>query len=260
MSSISQRDLGQGFASRFEVLPATNPKTLEAVYGIRHEVYCEDLGYEPLRTTRQESDAHDSHSIHCLMRTADALKTPVGCVRLILTNPTQPDSPLPAETACAENLSSFLVDPRTLPRERLAEVSRLAVRRDFRRRRGEEKKPASLEPRDFAHFGEVIRFPFIPMGLYLCAMAECLRNGIEYVLVLTEPRLADNIQRLGFALRNVGPAVEHHGARIPSIIDVQGSVKGIRPLIRPMWEIVREQIEQGHSAPATGRRTIPLAQ
>ncbi|MGL1833261.1 PEP-CTERM/exosortase system-associated acyltransferase [Rhodocyclaceae bacterium SMB388] len=247
--SFATRDLGEGFSSYFEILPALDDATRSQVFEVRHQVYCEDLGFEPVREDRRETDEFDRHSVHCLLRTSDPSHTLVGCTRLVLARPEAPDTLLPFERACEVNLDRHTVDARALPRNRIAEVSRLAVCGTFRRRRGEANHAVALSDSDFGT-PAAPRFPFIPVALYLGTMAIALREGITQCFVLTEPRLAAHINRLGFALTGIGPPIEHHGTRVPSVIDVQGSVAGIRPLIRPMWEVIRGEIDAGYAAGA----------
>lgn len=254
--TLGQRDLGKGFSSHFEILPALDERTRSQVFGIRHEVYCEDLGFEPVRPDRQEVDEYDRHSIHCLMRTVDGTQTLVGCMRLILARPEDPDFPLPFEVACRDTLDQHAVDSRKLPRRTIAEVSRLAVRRQFRRRRGEERQPAAIDERDFGTPASP-RFPFIPVGLYLGVTAAADRHGINKAFVLSEARLAAHITRLGFDVTQIGPPIEHHGTRVPSIIDVQKSIRGLRSLVRPMWHIVRAQIDAGYAISTKGSPPLP---
>lgn len=252
MSSVVYSDLGKGFSSYFEVRPALDDAGRNQVYAIRHEVYCEELGYEAMREDRKESDEYDRHSVHCLLRTSDESHTLVGCTRLVLARPEDPDYPLPFEKACKANLDCHTVDSRTLPRDTIAEVSRLAVRPTYRRRRGEKHTDAILKDRDFGS-GDSPRFPFIPVGLYLgtMALAECY--GIQKVFVITEPRLAAHLCRLGFSIVEIGPPIEHRGTRVPSVMDVSASKESIRSLVRPMWEVIREQIFAGCRGMAASR-------
>ena len=42
-------DLGTRFQQFFELLPAFDEASLDQVYRIRHDVYCRDLAWEPVR-------------------------------------------------------------------------------------------------------------------------------------------------------------------------------------------------------------------
>lgn len=237
-------NLGHGFRKYFEIVPATDDSIRDAVYRVRHEVYCKELGFEPLRPDGRETDAFDAHSQHCLLRTSNERKTPVGCIRIVMAKSDEPDLLLPFERTCAATLDRSIIDPAKLPRDRIAEVSRLAVRSAFRRRKGERQEAAPVHEEDF---GTIIqpRFPYIPIGLYLGAIALAARSGIETLFILTEPRLAAHFAKLGVDVRQIGGPVEHRGIRIPSMMDVQGIIKGMRFLMKPMWRAVEEEIEAG---------------
>lgn len=236
------RDLGESFSRMFELIPALDDAALEQVYRIRHDVYCRDLGWEPVREDGMETDEFDRHSLHILLRTRAG--EPVGCTRLILARPQAPDHPLPFEQSCREVLDRSIVDPATLPRHTLGEVSRLAVLNTFRQRRGEDSSAVSMTEDDFGGPGPQARFPFVPVSLYLGAAAIARRFGVEHVFVLTEPRLASHFSRIGFDIRAVGGAIEHRGTRVPSLLSSSKVVAGLRPLIRPMYEVIERSIDE----------------
>src|SRR5256885_2892028 len=141
-------NLGAGFKRYFEVVPALTEELRDHVYRIRHEVYCEELKYEPVRKDRRERDEYDEHSLHCLIR---SVKTGdyVGCTRLVLTRPEDPRYLLPFERTCANTIDRTIVDPQRLPRQAIAEISRLAVIARYRNRRGEKELPAPVEDHSF---------------------------------------------------------------------------------------------------------------
>jgi hypothetical protein len=66
--------------------------------------------------------------------------------------------------------------------------------------------------------------------------------------VLTEPRLASHFVRIGFDIRAVGTAIEHRGARVPSLLSSSRVVAGLRPMIRPLYTIVEQEVEDAFSA------------
>jgi N-acyl amino acid synthase of PEP-CTERM/exosortase system len=242
-ASTATPDLGERFRQWFELIPAFDEATREQVFRIRHDVYCRDLGWEPLRDDGREVDEFDDHSVHCLLRRRGSGE-PVGCTRLILARPADPGHPLPFEDSCRDALDRSVADPARMPRESLGEVSRLAVLRSFRRRRGEAERSVSVADEDFAPRGAVDRFPFIPVSLYLGAAAIACRMGVEHIFVLTEPRLASHFARIGFDIRTVGSPIEHHGTRVASLLSSSKVVKGLRPLIRPLYAAIEEDVER----------------
>lgn len=234
-----QRDLGEGFRQLFELTLALDDASKDQVFRIRHEVYCRDLGWEPIREDGRESDEFDRHSIHCLLRRRDSGE-PVGCARLILARPEKPSYLFPFEASCQGVLDGSLAE---MPRTTMGEVSRLAVLRDFRKRKGESSVAVSMTDEDFEARGRNARFPFIPVSLYLAMAAIAQRVGVEHVFVLTEPRLASHFVRIGFDIRAVGGAIEHRGKRVPSLLSSSKVVQGLRPMMRPLYAGIEEAID-----------------
>ncbi|HSV54342.1 MAG TPA: PEP-CTERM/exosortase system-associated acyltransferase [Burkholderiaceae bacterium] len=242
MSTTPKRfNLAEGFRQSFEILPALTDSLRNDVYFIRHDVYARELGFEPVREDQRETDAYDRRSLHCLLRTANEPRRLVGCARLVLADPAAPEALLPLEIYCRETLDRSVIDPSQLPRERMAEVSRLAVMADFRRRKGEQGREVSIQDGDFGD-AQQSRFPYIPVSLYIGAVALAQRHGIEYLLTLTEPRLAQHFAKLGVNIVPIGAPVEHRGMRVPSLMRVSDIVSGLRLFVRPLWRTINEQI------------------
>ncbi|HEX5128031.1 MAG TPA: PEP-CTERM/exosortase system-associated acyltransferase [Rhodocyclaceae bacterium] len=235
--------LGEGFKKYFEVVHATDEATRNCVYRIRHEVYCEDLQYEPLNAEGKESDGFDHHSLHCLLRKSDSAHDLVGCSRLVLAQQDGEDFELPFERVCVDSIDRAIVDPARLPRKRIAEVSRLAVRGPYRKRKNERNTSLSINRDDFGT-AEQPRFPYIPVGLYLGTLAIAHRREIDTLFVLTEPRLATHFARIGVKIVPIGSPIEHHGLRLPSVMHVPEIVSELRTFIRPIWTAINEQIDR----------------
>ena len=248
MQHAERIDLGTGFSRHFRIDTALDSALLDEVYRIRHEVYCEDLHFESERADHRETDSHDAHSVHCLLRTRQPPMQPVGCTRLILTDPNHPDAPLPFEQVCSATLDRARLDPAHLPRTRIAEISRLAVCARFRRRKGEDRSAVAVRASDFAHCGDLPRFPYIPTSLLLGAVALAEHYAIDTVFVLTEPRLAQHFRKLGVEVRQIGTPIWHHGLRIPSVMQVEEILRNMRRMLHPMWQVVRAQIGAGFSS------------
>ena len=236
-------NLGASFKRYFEIVPALTDELREHAFRIRHQVYCEELKFEPERPDRRESDEYDAHSLHCLIRSVKTGEF-AGCTRLILCRPGDPGYPLPFEKTCAEALDRAILDPQTLSRHRIAEVSRLAVISRFRTRRGERH---SAVPLNEASYGTDVmpRFPYIPVALYLATTELAALHGIHTMFLLTEPRLAAHFQKLGVNIIQIGDPVEHRGLRIPSVVNVQKIIGGLNFIMRPLYDTVAEQVREG---------------
>ena len=243
MPIIEPINLGTGFKKYFNICTASTDSLLGDVFHIRHEVYCESLKFEAVRADQRETDHCDAHSVHCLLRKVDEPFEPVGCTRLVLTNPEQPDELLPFEKTCGALLDRSIVDPSRLARGRIAEISRLAVRGQYRRRKGEEHEHATINGSDFST-GAQPRFPYIPTSLLLGAVALAERQQIETVFVLTEPRLAAHFAKLGVEVIQIGAPISHRGTRIPSMMRTEEIIRNMRSLLLPLWRVVREEIDR----------------
>src|SRR4051812_11134823 len=228
------------FEHYFEIVPALSPPLIDEVFRIRHRVYCEELGFEPLRPDGRETDRYDAQSLHLLIR---CVKTGqfVGCTRLIRARPHDPEPLLPVEHACALWIDCGHVDPSRMPRHSVGEISRLSVIGAYRNRRGEQHKAAALSGRDFGT-GEKPRFPYILVGLYLGIIELARLHGIETLFVLTEPRLARHLGRIGVEIQPIGAGVEHHGTRLPSIMHTREIIASLKPLFRPLFERIAKEI------------------
>jgi N-acyl amino acid synthase of PEP-CTERM/exosortase system len=247
MQASDSRNLGGTFSQMFELSPALDEESIRLVHRIRHDVYCRDLGWEPVREDGMEVDGYDPYSVHCLLRRRET-GDPVGCTRLVLTKPSAPLDPLPFEISCREVIDRSLVDPLHLPRHEIGEVSRLAVLNNFRQRKGESGSPASVSEEDFESRSGMPRFPFIPVSLYLGAAAIARHLDIEHVFVLTEPRLASHFTRIGFDIQAIGGTIEHRGLRMPSLLSSSKVVAGLRPLIKPLYEVIEQSVEDAFRA------------
>ncbi len=236
-------NLGAGFRKYFQAIPALDEDLRRSAYRIRHAVYCEELGYEPVRDDGLETDEFDARSVHCLLRTLGG--DFVGCIRLVLTDAGNLSSPLPFERLCATALDRTIVDPARLDRSRIAEVSRLAVVSRYRRRRGEQKVPIAINESDFGT-PERPRFPYLAMGLYLGMLAQARHHGVETLFMLTDRRLAKQLSRLGASMRTIGTPIQHRGGRYPSMMNVQEVIDGLTFFIRPLFAVIAAEMEAGY--------------
>jgi N-acyl amino acid synthase of PEP-CTERM/exosortase system len=255
MALIEMPDLGRTFRRYFEVVPALTGELRDEAYRIRHQVYCEELHFEPERPDRRERDDYDAHALHCLIRSVRTGEF-AGCTRLVRAWPGDPLYPLPFERICAETIDRSIVDPQALPRESIAEVSRLAVIAAFRRRRGEHRQAAPFSEKSLAE-GRRPRFPHLLMGLYLATLELARLHGIETLFVLTEPRLAKHFARLGVHIEQIGAPVEHRGKRVPSMMKVRSIIKGLNFIVRPLYEVVAEEVRRAARAQAKNARRVP---
>jgi N-acyl amino acid synthase of PEP-CTERM/exosortase system len=88
------------------------------------------------------------------------------------------------------------------------------------------------------------RFPYLPVGLYLSTFELARLNGIDTLFVLTEERLASHFSKLGFDLRYIGGPVQHHGERLPSMMNVGVTIHNMRTNLRLLYHTIAADIEK----------------
>jgi N-acyl amino acid synthase of PEP-CTERM/exosortase system len=241
---MSVLNFSEGYRQHFRVVPALTEALRHKHYGLRHDVYCRDLGFEPANENGLEIDPFDRHSLHCLIR-ALVSGNFVGCARLVLADPGAPHRRLPFEHACESTLDRRLVDPEKIDRSKIAEISRLAILGRYRRRQGD---PVPALIRSHQEEARHLRLPYLPVALYIALLAMAQLAGIETLFLLTERSLAANIKRLGGELIPVGDPIEHRGIRIPSMMNVSATIGGMNPYVRTFFEMIAEDVAVDFSA------------
>lgn len=237
--------LAEAYRRHFEVVPATSEQLRRHGYRIRHEVYCRELGYEPVNADNLEQDAYDAQSIHFLVRSA-ATGSFVGCARLVLPHPENPSAPLPFERICAAHLDADALALLQNNRRQLAEVSRLAIVSHYRRRRGESCHPVTQA--DVGVQDGRARLPYLTLGLYMALLALARKQGLKRLFVLTEPALARSLGRLGVGLRIIGIPVNHRGSRLPAVMEVDAIIAGLSPEVRSLFDTISLELDPAASS------------
>lgn len=210
-----QKEFSAHFWGR-EVMPHRDGALLRCVEELRYQVYCEECGFlkpEDFPDGR-ERDEHDMNSAH--FAALNLRHELAGYVRLVLPDAIQT---FPFQTHCVA-----LLDGVVLPSAaHSAEISRLMVRKDYRRRHGEQ--PPSGASTDE---GESVRAPEprnpspeILLSLYRQMYAYSLKNGIRYWYAAMERSLARILTRMNFGFQQIGPATDYYGPVAPYIADLR---------------------------------------
>lgn len=196
----------------FAIQCADTPQAMAEALRVRYEVYCQELGYESGAAYPDcaEHDAHDVRSRHALV-VHRATGLAAGCVRLVLP---EASGSLPI-LAHATLDSECPLDPR---RQRVAEVSRLAVRPRFRHQGPPPPEILTLDGgKHWEGLWDADRqwFPSLGGLLSFAAVALFLESGADGFLILSRPALARLLNQLGIAMQPAGPEIEFRGRRRP---------------------------------------------
>lgn len=181
---------------------------LRIAYALRHQVYCLECNFLPAEDypDELERDQFDARSAH--FSAHNLLKELVGYVRLV---PVQEDDIFPFEQYCQE----FLPHIERPSRHESAEISRLIVRHDYRRRRGDTLSGVTiqvLEPGSQEIVNDRRKPPEILLGLYRQMYMFSIRSGIRYWYAAMEKPLARALSQLGFQFTRISPEIDYYGA------------------------------------------------
>lgn len=192
---------------------------MRSAFELRFHVYCLERDYLPSANypDRRETDQDDASSAHfCTFNRQDEL---VGYVRLVRPDASQA---FPFQSRC-----TTLFERAALPTpSEAAEISRLILRQDYRRRRGDtlagvsEADEVEVAPSIPAH-GMRIHSAQILLSLYRQMYLFSLDNGIHYLHAAMERNLARALTRMNFGFRQIGPESDYYGQVAPYLADLR---------------------------------------
>lgn len=193
---------------------------------LRYEVYCTECKYldEAEYEDGLEIDHLEHRSVHIAAQNLDGLV--VGTVRLVLAKESEN---FPFADHC-----SIYPDFKFPPPEECGEVSRLIVKKSFRRRPGDSLQGVSKEfqekgsaenigPQTKTITGKNRRSssPLIMLGMYREMYRYSRQNGVRYWYAAMEKGLARLLDRMGFRFIPVGPETDYYGPVTTYIADLR---------------------------------------
>lgn len=226
LSTTTARVTELGYKGRmgeFDVVVANTADLRDATFALRHEVYCREFGFEPVRADGLERDSYDDRAHHYLLAHVPT-GTWAGCVRVV------PGPDLPYEAVFGD----APVDLATVPH---GEISRLTVARDFRRR-PDHGPPAMLHTA-------------------LISLAAVMELGLDDAVCMMEPRLEAQLNPFGIRLSKVSGLVRHRGDRAPFHLDPGRTCREIRPDVRELLAAIRSRIAAASQLSREERAVAP---
>jgi N-acyl amino acid synthase of PEP-CTERM/exosortase system len=212
------------FDTYFEAFLADNPIGKEIHYRIRYQVYCSETGWENAQAfpDQMEKDSFEDRSAHFIIRSR-ATGDWIAATRLVLGS--LDELPLSKVAKIDEGLlTTFMSGTEPADRKHAAEVSRLCVVSQYRRRAHERNTPFQVpwNPEDssplmLASPTERRRAPWLMLGMFRAAVDYSAENGIRFWYFLIADSLARILQSLGIELQQIGPGAEHRGIRRPYV-------------------------------------------
>lgn len=198
-----------------------SPKVdMDAIFNLRYQVYCLECNFlDPLDYPDQlEIDEADKRSVHFGATNANGILA--GTSRLVLANG---EDFFPYAQQCPPS-DDFVPPPVYLS----AEVSRLAVSRHYRRRRGdtlsgvnELDTASAMTPKPNARGRESrIGAPLLVLGLYREMFRYSKAHGIRYWYAAMERPLVRALARYGFMFVPIGEERDYWGPVRPYLGDL----------------------------------------
>ncbi|EWH11129.1 hypothetical protein DS2_04710 [Catenovulum agarivorans DS-2] len=212
-------------------------------YKVRYNVYCHELHFLEENDLKLEKDHFDEHSIHVVIK-HKSTNAIAGTVRIVTSENEQ--QKLPLEAYCPDAVDSHEMHPANQERTSICEASRLAVPAEFRRRNVDKYDGAATGVINEQSYSEMeLRcFPFIAIGLYLCAANITIAKGIDHIYVMMEPRLARSLRFVGIPFTQIGPVVEYHGKRAPFHIDPRVLLKTLSPGYKMLMKNIEKELKR----------------
>lgn len=238
-------DLFESFIKDFTFNIAISDEEKNRIYKLRHEVYCQEIGYHPsgISSKKIEIDAHDSHSIHCLIEHRRS-ELAAGCLRLVLPAPMSAgkDHRLPLQEYGERSLSDEIFHPARLPYDSICEISRFAIARSFRHK-PIKHETLDAETNTYAFTPEEKKtFPLIIVALFLATYSLVGLMEKRHVFAMMEPRLPRLLSMSGFHFTKVGERIEMHGARNAFYIDHRKAEQEMHGDLMPLYLYIRRQL------------------
>ena len=119
--SPDARDLARAFDDEFQVVVADTAELRNAAFALRHEVYCRELGFEPIRAGGLERDIYDDRARHYLLAHQPSGAW-AGCLRVVFADDDVQEIGLPFEMARVPLLDEARL--AATPRASIGEISR----------------------------------------------------------------------------------------------------------------------------------------
>jgi len=225
---------------------ASDEKELAEIFKLRYKVYCQEWGFDKHLNHADEmiTDIYDEHAIHFAAR--DEMQKIVGAIMLI------PNSPqgYPIEKYCELDINRD-----ELPSESLAEISRLVIHRDYRRRaedkyiyghdeerrsigsfdfpqmypgqnifsrRADDKyKPKRNSRRTNESYSDRRRRHEVVINLYKAVYLESKRRNVTHWYSFMTKGILILLSRFGFEFQEIGDPVDYNGIRTPYLGEIE---------------------------------------
>jgi N-acyl amino acid synthase of PEP-CTERM/exosortase system len=245
MRTIQQQTFYNAYWKAFKVMEAGTDDLRQQAFRLRYQVYCTEgpgtgAGDDPAQIER---DAYDDRAIHYLL-IHNATGQAAGAVRVLLPRASAPLNSFEMQKLCSHPLLEN--EERA---QHMAEISRLCMAWQFRRRPGDGRiLPAYFEQEsehDIMPLGKPFsirrRITYAPLGLIKAAFEAVMDRGILDCIALMDPNDFRSLKRLGLTYKILGPRVTAYGSQQPIIFNIKAALDNMEAANPECWEIVTDK-------------------
>lgn len=205
--------LSPAITDAYAIAIALDDRVEADAFAVRWEVYCRELGYEPVDSfpAHGEYDDEDQRALQVVAYHRASARA-VGCFRLVLADPRDPTAPFHIEKVCGG------LPPEAFPgtadgRLGCVELSRFCIVGSHRRHDAADAPPDGVDGQRWR--AEAPQRRGLPALLWLTAAAIVVRAGLDHLYALMDPRLEFLSRAMGMSFTAVGPGVQFRGVRLP---------------------------------------------
>ncbi len=255
-------DLCEIFTRSFDVITGNESWVVDEALKLRYQVYCVEQGFEDASQFKdqKEFDDFDYRSVHAIVRHRPSGIT-AASLRLVLPDRDHPETPFPIEDHCGDY--SRLVSPllQGIPRHSIAEISRFAISKDFKRRIGEAGTVAGVRPGRDIYLNQdpsgkrVI--PHLILGLFAAVFRMSIELKISHWYAVMDLSLLRLLNRFGIDFVPIGDMVDYHGLRQPCLGNVEEAVDKLWEKRIDAWKLVTAD---GALWPAPANQALRVSQ
>lgn len=214
-------------------------KILHDIFSLRYQVYVNEWKFENAVDHPEglENDEYDECSVHYYARCKSEGKV-IGAARIILNS----ELGFPISKHFELNFQS-----KGIENNRIAEISRLAVSKEFRRRAIDNAifGASNYNPGNIPRYMDEGRDPRrhceheLIRGLYMSIYIDSKQRGLTHWYAVMAKGLYIILKRWGIIFDQVGPAKNYHGIRAPYLVCIESVEHALKKINPEMLEDAR---------------------
>ncbi|NPU86575.1 MAG: PEP-CTERM/exosortase system-associated acyltransferase [Syntrophaceae bacterium] len=231
----------------FKFKKVDSEELLKEIFRVRYEVYCEECGYLPTSDYPDglEIDEFDENSIHFAAFADDRV---IGTSRLVMNS----KNGFPMNEHCHQ----IDIDNSTLATDSVVEVSRLALRKSFRRRKEDgiyavesylTKSQGGIlaeNPEERTEQDRKRQQPVVILGLYKAMYHETRRINFSHWLAAMEKKLWYALKTFHFTFQEIGPQVDYYGPVTPYLGFIEKLEKEVNDNSPELWSFLLDGLDE----------------